>query len=466
LFDEIAAGGMATVHLARLMGPIGFARTVAIKQMHPHLASDEKARSMFIDEARLAARVRHPNAVAVLDVVVVDRDLLLVMDYVHGESLSRLVAASPPEGRALPVHLASAILIGVLHGLHAAHEAKDERGEPLGLVHRDVSPQNILVGLDGVSRVVDFGIAKAAGRLQTTTDGQLKGKASYLAPEQIIDGTVDRRADVYAASVVLWELLAGRRLFDGPIPASTLRQVLSPTYEPPSQYAPSVPPEVDRVVMQGLSWGPGQRFANAWEMAAELEKVAPPASVRQISEWVESVAGETLRARAKRVADIESASSADVPAGPIRRPHESQDGLATAVEGLVAPAPRSSPRGAKRFAAAGLGLGALSLGGWLALGSHRAPPPREAPPPPSAVAAMDSVPSSPAAPASVGPLPSAVAVAPSAIVTTPPANARSAPGSAKPKASRRAPSGPSGGNCAVPFTWASDGTKIPKPECM
>ena len=325
---------MATVHLARLVGPVGFARTVAVKQIHQHLASDAKVRSMFIDEARMAARVQHPNVVAVLDVVADERELLLVMDYVHGESLARL---APPSSdgdsggnRGVPVPIASAILIGVLHGLHAAHEAKDEKGQPLSLVHRDVSPQNILVGLDGAPRVVDFGIAKAAGRIQTTVDGQLKGKAGYLAPEQILDAVVDRRSDVYAASVVLWELLAGRRLFDGSGPASKLRQVLNPTYEAPSRYAKGVPAEIDRLVMKGLAWEADDRFPNAWDMATALENAAPPASVRQISEWVEAIAGAALRRLAQRVAAIESASPSDVP--PTRRPGESQDRIPTMIE--------------------------------------------------------------------------------------------------------------------------------------
>jgi serine/threonine-protein kinase len=471
LFDEIAAGGMATVHLARLMGPIGFARTVAVKQMHPHLANDAESRAMFIDEARMASRVRHANAVSVLDVVVDERDLLLVMDYIHGESLARLVKARPEESRAFPVPVASAILIGVLHGLHAAHEAKDEKGQALGLVHRDVSPQNILVGLDGVPRVVDFGIAKAAGRLQSTTDGQLKGKAAYLAPEQILGGEIDRRVDVYSASVVLWELLTGRRLFDGDIPASTLRQVLSPTFEPPSSYVATVPGEVDRVVMQGLAWDPASRFATAWDMASALESVAPPASVREISEWVEAVAGETLRTRAKRVGDIESASPADVSSMiELRRREDSADHIATAIEGVSAPTPGSAETKAspfvraKRLAAAGVGLGALSVGGWFVLGSHGARPHAETSPAAAVVAASTSPDPHPAD-VSPPPLPSAVAIAaaPSGSVLTAKAGARSSPPFVgKPKASRRAPTG----NCAVPFTWAPDGTKVPKAECL
>ncbi len=510
---------MGTVHLARLMGPIGFARTVAVKQMHRHLASEERARTMFIDEARMAARVRHPNAVPVLDVVAVDRDLLLVMDYVHGESLARLVAAKDGVREPVPVAIASAILIGVLHGLHAAHEATDEKGQPLGLVHRDVSPQNILVGLDGVPRVVDFGIAKAAGRLQTTTDGQLKGKAAYLAPEQILDGVVDRRADIYAASVVLWEVLAGRRLFEGGGTASTLRQVLEPKYEPPSRYAPSVPAEVDALVLKGLAWEPGARFAAAWDMATALETVAPPASVRQVSEWVDAVAGETLRARARRVADIESASTggASDEVVEVRRPGQSQDHISTQIEAVSARSlsaasgatdatdatdvtdltdatdatlgiltqrtpstvlTRSSPRSgsSRRLAVAGIGLAVIAVGSAIAIGAYRANAQSEplrdgvvvaTPPPPDRAGAPEPVSTPHAAVAAGAPVSSAPAdpQPPASSSPSPPAASASATAAAKRKTPRRVPAGP-GSNCAVPFTWAPDGTKVPKVECL
>jgi serine/threonine-protein kinase len=194
LHDEIAAGGMATVHIGRLLGPVGFSRTVAIKKLHARIIRDRFV-SMFLDEARVAARVRHPNVIGTLDVVALAGELFLVMEYVHGETLARLMRAVRDAGQSIPVPIIAAVMIGVLDGLHAAHEATNDRGEPLTLVHRDISPHNILVGTDGISRVLDFGIAKAAGRVQTTRDGQLKGKLSYMAPEQI-HGNVDTRTDV------------------------------------------------------------------------------------------------------------------------------------------------------------------------------------------------------------------------------------------------------------------------------
>jgi eukaryotic-like serine/threonine-protein kinase len=191
LFDEIGVGGMASVHLGRLLGPAGFTRTVAIKRLHPHLAKDPQLAAMFLDEARLAAAIRHANVVATLDVVEQEGELFLVMEYVHGASLSRLVR----ETGAIDPSIASAVVTGALHGLHAAHEAKDEEGHALEIVHRDVSPENVLVGVDGGARLLDFGVAKAASRLQTTRDGSIKGKLRYMAPEQLAGRKVTRRRD-------------------------------------------------------------------------------------------------------------------------------------------------------------------------------------------------------------------------------------------------------------------------------
>src|SRR5262245_17864891 len=166
MYGPIASGGMATVHFGRLTGEVGFARTVAIKRMHAPLARDPEFVAMFIDEARLAARIRHVNVVETIDVVAADQELMLVMDYVPGESLARLFRTSSERGERIPERIALAVICDVLHGLHAAHEARDERGQALGIVHRDVSPQNVLVGVDGTARVHDFGAAKGAGRIQ------------------------------------------------------------------------------------------------------------------------------------------------------------------------------------------------------------------------------------------------------------------------------------------------------------
>jgi serine/threonine-protein kinase len=312
IFDAIASGGMATVHLGRLVGPVGFARTVAIKRLHDHLASDPLFRSMFVDEARVAARIQHPNVVPTLDVVAEEGELFLVMEYVAGEPLGRLIRRPRDKREPVSSSIASAIMSGVLHGLHAAHEAKSERGESLDIVHRDVSPQNIIVGTDGSARVLDFGVAKALGRLQTTRGGQIKGKLAYIAPEQLRGESASRQSDIYAAAVVLWEMLAGRRLFAGADEADVMEQVLVGLVDPPSKYAHDVPEALDALVLRGLDPVPARRFTTAREMAIALEKCAPPSLASDVSSWLEGAAGDALAERAARVAAVEAADVAEV----------------------------------------------------------------------------------------------------------------------------------------------------------
>jgi hypothetical protein len=312
LYEKIASGGMASVHIGRLRGPVGFARTVAIKRMHPHFAEDPEFVSMFLDEARLAARIRHPNVVPTLDVVALSGELFIVMEFVHGESLARLIRGASARGERIPPEMVASILVGVLHGLHAAHEAKSDHGEPLEIVHRDVSPHNVLVGTDGVARVLDFGVAKAVGRAQTTREGQLKGKLAYMAPEQI-RGSASRVTDVYAASVVLWEALTGKRLFVGENDAHVFDQVLRGCSVPPSAHVKDLPPALDAVTMRGLQVDPASRFPTARDMARALEEAMPLAPASRIGDWVEAAAKETLAERSARIASIESEWGAYAP---------------------------------------------------------------------------------------------------------------------------------------------------------
>jgi serine/threonine protein kinase len=328
LYDALASGGMATVYIGRMLGPAGFSRTVAIKRLHEHFGRDPHFVAGLLDEARLSTRIAHPNVVPTLDVVSTDEQLLLVMEYVQGESLATLLRLAAARREHVPLRVAIGIMAGVLHGLHAAHEAQSETGAPLNLVHRDVSPQNVIVGVDGVARVLDFGVAKAAGRLQDTETGQRKGKVSYMAPEQIRSEPVDRRTDVFAASVVLWELLTNKRLFAADNDAATMGRVLSGPIDLPSQHSPEVPPELDAALMRGLARDPTDRYASAQAMALALEEVASPATVGPTGQWVVSLAGDTLTNRAKRVREIESATvdrgrTRDAEAdAEIHRPHD------------------------------------------------------------------------------------------------------------------------------------------------
>jgi serine/threonine-protein kinase len=305
LHDHVASGGMATIHIGRLIGPVGFSRTVAIKRLHRHLVCDPSFAAMFAEEARLAARVNHPNVVATVDVVTSESEVLLVMEYIDGESLSRLWRLA--DGR-IPRPIVVAVVSELLHGLHAAHEAPSENGEPLGIVHRDVSPQNVLVGADGVARLLDFGIARASGRISTTKDGDLKGKLAYMAPEQVRCEPVTRRTDVFAAGVVLWEMLAGKRLFASDNDAATIEKILVGWVPPPSSVISEVEPALDAVVMRALDPDPSKRFATAREMAVALEDALPRALGREVAEWVEWTGALELAAKRGRIAGVERAS--------------------------------------------------------------------------------------------------------------------------------------------------------------
>jgi serine/threonine-protein kinase len=307
IFGEIASGGMATVHYGRLVGPVGFSRTVAIKRLHPHYAKDPEFVAMFLDEARLAARIQHPNVVPTLDIVATDAELFLVMEYVQGETLARLVRSVRDRGERIPPQIAVSIIVQALHGLHAAHEAKDERGAHLGIVHRDVSPQNILVGVDGVARVLDFGVAKAAFRLQTTREGQVKGKLAYMAPEQI-GGHVDRLSDVYAAGVLLWEALTTRRLYEAANEGQLLQLVLRGKPDRPSAHAIDLPAVLDDIVLRALDLDPAKRFPTAREMALALERGTQVAMASEVGDWVERTARERLSEHADHLAEIESSA--------------------------------------------------------------------------------------------------------------------------------------------------------------
>lgn len=294
------------MHLGRLLGPVGFTRTVAIKRLHPQYAADPEFVAMLLDEARLVGRIRHPNVISIIDVVEAQRELLLVMDYVHGESLAALGSAARKANTRIPPGVAVAVLSNALYGLHAAHDASDDHGQPLKIVHRDVSPQNILVGVDGVSRIFDFGVAQAAQRVQMTQDGQLKGKLPYMSPEQVRAQPLDRRSDVFAAGAVLWEALTGQRRFAGDNAASVLYEILDADVRPASSVVPGVPPQLDAIIERALRPTPAGRFATARDMAIALESALVPAIPREVGEWCGHLARTELRKRSEAVYAIES----------------------------------------------------------------------------------------------------------------------------------------------------------------
>ena len=294
LAGEIASGGMASVHVALQSGAEGFHRVVAIKRIHPHLAQHREFCEMFIDEARIAARINHPNVCRIFDFGRNEDGYFLAMEYLAGEPLSRVVRKlrDRPElrGSARYPLIVARIFADLAEGLHAAHTLTSERGERLDVVHRDATPQNLFVLYDGTVRVTDFGIALARQRVHHTRGELLKGKLSYMAPEQLQRQPVDQRADVWALGVALWESLTSRKLFAGQSEGETLMQVVSQPIEPPSLLNPRVPIALDAVLERALERTPEGRYQSARELARDLERCLSRASdtvpTMDLAEWM------------------------------------------------------------------------------------------------------------------------------------------------------------------------------------
>jgi serine/threonine-protein kinase len=304
LLVKVASGGMATVYVGRLAGAAGFWRLVAIKRAHPHLLDDAAGVRMLVTEARLASKIHHPNVVSVQDVEELEGELLLVMDYVEGASLSALIARAEDQRTTIPLRVVLRVLLDAAAGLHAAHALADDNGRALGLVHRDVSPHNVLIGIDGVARLADFGIAKVSQTGSSgagTATGALKGKVAYMAPEYVEAGEIDARSDVFALGVVAWEAITRRRLFRGNNDIETLQMVYIADVSPPSVVAPWVTPKLDAVVLKALARAPEDRYATASEFADALEAVARAESLlatpAEVTATVRELVGPILASR-------------------------------------------------------------------------------------------------------------------------------------------------------------------------
>ncbi len=271
LLLEIAAGGMATVYVGRQHGAGGFERLVAIKRMHPHIGAMPELCAAFMDEARIASLIRHPNVVNVHDVHDAEGEHLLVMDYVDGASLANVMRAARKREERLSRPAVIRILIDALSGLHAAHELTTFDGTPLGVVHRDATPHNILLGTDGTVRITDFGIAKAAERTVHTATGLAKGKFRYMAPEQARGRAIDRRVDVFAMGIVAWELFIGERLFQAEADAQVLLEITEGNYRRPSSVDRNFPADLDRIVMKALAPSANDRYPTAAAFAEALD---------------------------------------------------------------------------------------------------------------------------------------------------------------------------------------------------
>ncbi|MBN1206690.1 MAG: serine/threonine protein kinase [Myxococcaceae bacterium] len=300
LLRKIATGGMGQVFLARERSAVE--RLVVLKLILPHLAEDEEFLTMFLEEARLVARLQHPNLVTILDLLEVEGRHCLAMEYVQGDDVRRLDKQARLKGRLLPPGLVLRIISEAAAGLDYAHKARDAQGQPLRLVHRDVSPQNILVGFDGAVKIIDFGVAKAAGSSQNTATGVLKGKYPYMSPEQASGQPIDGRSDQFALGVVMWELLTGKRLFKSESDMMTLRLVKDCQVPPPSQLNPKLPPGLDELVLRALAPTPDKRYPDCGAFRLALEnyilQIRLAASTAHLSAYLRELYAERIATEA------------------------------------------------------------------------------------------------------------------------------------------------------------------------
>jgi serine/threonine-protein kinase len=272
LLRKLATGGMGQVFLARQKGPVGFQKLLVVKRLLPHLSEDQEFIQMFLDEARIAGLLNHPNIAQIYDLGDVDGVLYIAMEYIQGDSISQVNArANHYRKGGVPLGLKCRIIADAAAGLDHAHQARTPSGRKLGLIHRDVSPQNVLVGFNGNVKLIDFGVAKAAGKLSQTIVGTIKGKHAYMSPEQARGEELDARSDVYGLGIVFYELLTSQRLFKRDSDMSTLKAVVGAKVPPPSEVVPGVPKSLDAVVMKALARKREERFQSAGELQLAIE---------------------------------------------------------------------------------------------------------------------------------------------------------------------------------------------------
>lgn len=272
LLGRLGHGGMGKIYLAFLPGPAGIEKLLVIKRLHGHLTEDKALVESFLDEAKLSMAINHPNVVHTFDVGELDKRFFMVMEYVEGQNLGVLLRTAKRANHYPSSEIWAGLFVEVLDGLHAAHIATDARGRPFNIIHRDVSPQNIIVGYDGIPKLVDFGIAKAAMRINQTDAGVLKGKYAYMSPEQCQTNELDPRSDIFSAGIVLWEMLAGRRLYKSDHVLRSVERIVKEKPVPPSDINPEANPIFNSVVIKALQKDPKDRFQTAEEFRDALDE--------------------------------------------------------------------------------------------------------------------------------------------------------------------------------------------------
>ncbi|MDP3499057.1 MAG: protein kinase [Myxococcales bacterium] len=336
VLKHLATGGMGEVFLARQDGLRGFTKLVVVKRLLPQFARDPNFLEMFLNEARLAAQLHHPNIVQVFDLGEEGGLFFIAMEFVHGASLRTVKQVLTEAGKTLEPRLAASLCAQALNGLHHAHTLQDDAGQLLRLVHRDVSPDNLLVGFDGVVKVVDFGIAKATASVSTTTTGTVKGKFAYMAPEYLAGDPIDGRADVYSMGVVLYELLSGTRPFRGNSEPALIMSIMRDEPPPLHEKAPAVPAVLEAIVNRALAKDPAKRFQSAQQMATELERfVAGQVAAGDVHTWLSALLGPDATRRPSSDGLVAVGPSRDVTMTVERKPVQKKPAAQTTLTPLL-----------------------------------------------------------------------------------------------------------------------------------
>jgi serine/threonine protein kinase len=448
LIRKLAEGGMAEIYLAKQVGAEGFERNVVIKCMLEHLSQSREFVSMFLDEARLAAQLHHPNIVQITDLGMADNRYFICMEYLAGEDLEALIAAAHYKGQSIPIPIAARIMLSAMEGLEFAH-GYQEQGRPAELVHRDISPSNIFVTYQGTVKVLDFGIAKASSRMTQTQPGLLKGKWGYMSPEQARGEPIDARSDLFSVGVTFHELLTARRVFERDNEIGVLLAMMAQPIPPPSTHRPEVPPELDRIIMKALEKRREDRYASASEMRKELEEflqgISSAPGVSQLSQYMQGLFGTADVERKTKIPSLSELGAhtllmQDDPFGYEKTMVRPTDpGAAQAAAGGVAlaaaapapapavPSPAPAPAPAHRSTGLVLALGALLAVVMLALGGgvvwylmQRGAPPVATPTPTPPVVAQPVPPSPTPSPVVESPTPPALPEPPLPVATKEP----------------------------------------------
>jgi serine/threonine protein kinase/tetratricopeptide (TPR) repeat protein len=383
LSSRIATGGMAEVYLGRRIEEDGSrGPSVAVKRLLPHMLVDRRVVQMFLNEARITAQIQHPNVISVHELGMEGNEPFIVMELLEGRSFAELRQEAAERGQHVPLGITLRVLVDACRGLDAAHRAVDQDGKPLRIVHRDFTPDNIHVGVNGSVKVIDFGIARADSIGSGTEPGTLKGKFFYMSPEMILGDTVDHRADIFAAGVMLYEQLCGRRPFTGSSTEAVLHRIAEGRPRPPTEFDPSVPPELERICLLALERDPAQRIESLQlftEAISHVGGAAEVATAQQVADYVEALfpldrdakRQALRRARSNDPSTVGAPASASPPPPMPTRPAPRRE--------APTPAPRTEPPARKRKAlpvVAALG-GLLVLGGGAALLLRQGPPPAE-----------------------------------------------------------------------------------------